>query len=1112
MSENEMNSSIAQWLVLIAAFLATACGNSDQLSAPDGGGTTSEDAATGQDFDGADAGAPDSDSPDGATSCQEGPCSTEGARRCDGDDLLECKAVGGCLVWRNVEACADSQVCSAGQCVDECQDACSTRGARQCSGGGAGSVVECRTGAYGCLEWEVVETCEGEETCSNGECSEQCSDECSAVNDRACEADGYKLCGDFDADPCLDWGDVVPCTGDATCSNGYCAVQCTDECSTAGMDSCVAGTDAVHTCGDYDADSCLEWNTATNCGQNEECENGACVVVDPCAGVVCDNPPADTCVGDAARRFEATGNCNGGGCDYDFVDTHCPDGCQNGACLAPTCGGTTCGAPPANTCASSAELTRYFPLGTCDDATDTCTYQSTTIACSEGCFQGACIQGSWETEHPPLAVPDYSSMDITFDAAGNPHIAYCTDYLGDLVYRWRDSSGWHEETVDPGLGWTQQSKCEVAIGLDSQGRPMIAYHDPTNQDLRFARLASGSWMLDLVATSGFVGRAPSVATTESGKPIVAFHDVTTQELETAIFDGSDWQLETVDTWSGAASPITEIRRHPSGEMHILAGSSRSVARSQGGYDQPEVYLHTKTATGWEHMTVHEDGFVNRDGIALAPNGDVFVQVGVVRDVGLADEVRVVRVAGSQIAENRHVRSISNLLYDEPIGVFNTDSMTEVTIQDELHYRLDEHGYWVQRTTPADGEGILLRVLWELGDPTFRLLRGGWRITEPSVCVPDCSGKTCGNDGCGGTCGSCTASETCNPLGACTGWQYETPDAWMDLSMLATGTDELHTFGYDAQVDGLMHSTNASGVWNSESTGVDPAPEPNAYSMDGAAVDSTGGLHIVSLEPRPTHYNAWDKIVVFSDTGTGWTSTVTGELFRTGEPIEFAIDGSDVWHFAFAEKRYPDYSGSQLTYATYESGTWTDEVIVTPEDPYDRGNGRATNIEMVVDSQGNAHILWIETLTYTSQVSLHHATNASGSWVDTAIVEPYEDGEIGLAIDSTGTLHAAYVSDQYNTPGTYGTYDNGTWTWEDAPLTGWEQFGLDPQGVPFVAEGTTDGIDIHRRQAAGHWMIETIPVRGYGTLRRILFDDAANTHVIYRGGGGDSQYQTRHVWK
>jgi agmatine/peptidylarginine deiminase len=36
----------------------------------------------------------------------------------------------------------------------------------------------------------------------------------------------------------------------------------------------------------------------------------------------------------------------------------------------------------------------------------------------------------------------------------------------------------------------------------------------------------------------------------------------------------------------------------------------------------------------------------------------------------------------------------------------------------------------------------------------------------AACAPQCTGKTCGDDGCGGQCGTCAAGTTCNAAGAC----------------------------------------------------------------------------------------------------------------------------------------------------------------------------------------------------------------------------------------------------------------------------------------------------------------------------------------------------------
>ncbi len=70
--------------------------------------------------------------------------------------------------------------------------------------------------------------------------------------------------------------------------------------------------------------------------------NPACV--DPCAGVVCDAPPADGCDGDAVVLYE-DGVCVEGVCDYAPVTVDCEAGetCQDGQCVVI---GGAAGQPP----------------------------------------------------------------------------------------------------------------------------------------------------------------------------------------------------------------------------------------------------------------------------------------------------------------------------------------------------------------------------------------------------------------------------------------------------------------------------------------------------------------------------------------------------------------------------------------------------------------------------------------------------------------------------------------------------------------------------------------------------------------------------------------------
>ncbi|MFT7624712.1 MAG: MYXO-CTERM domain-containing protein, partial [Myxococcota bacterium] len=55
---------------------------------------------------------------------------------------------------------------------------------------------------------------------------------------------------------------------------------------------------------------------------------------------------------------------------------------------------------------------------------------------------------------------------------------------------------------------------------------------------------------------------------------------------------------------------------------------------------------------------------------------------------------------------------------------------------------------------------------------------------PGQCVPNCSGRTCGDDGCGGSCGTCPAGEVCSDSGNC----YGCPEVIADPSQEPPAAD------------------------------------------------------------------------------------------------------------------------------------------------------------------------------------------------------------------------------------------------------------------------------------------------------------------------------------
>ena len=56
----------------------------------------------------------------------------------------------------------------------------------------------------------------------------KCTDECTKKYQRVCDGDGYKTCGNYDSDSCLEWNTVTDCDSTEVCTNGSCIDKCAD--------------------------------------------------------------------------------------------------------------------------------------------------------------------------------------------------------------------------------------------------------------------------------------------------------------------------------------------------------------------------------------------------------------------------------------------------------------------------------------------------------------------------------------------------------------------------------------------------------------------------------------------------------------------------------------------------------------------------------------------------------------------------------------------------------------------------------------------------------------------------------------------------------------------
>ena len=98
----------------------------------------------------------------------------------------------------------------------------------------------------------------------------------------------------------------------------------------------------------------------------------------------------------------------------------------------------------------------------------------------------------------------------------------------------------------------------LALALDSDDRPHIAYFDADTGALAYAHLVAGPggdvWRYDVI-DSGNVGRYVSIDLDSAGRPYVSYYDSAGDALKVAFLDGGLWTVETVAAGGNYASLV-----------------------------------------------------------------------------------------------------------------------------------------------------------------------------------------------------------------------------------------------------------------------------------------------------------------------------------------------------------------------------------------------------------------------------------------------------------------------------------------------------------------------------------------------------------------------------
>ena len=196
---------------------------------------------------------------------------------------------------------------------------------------------------------------------------------------------------------------------------------------------------------------------------------------------------------------------------------------------------------------------------------------------------------------------------------GQPAIAYYDADNRELRWAERAANGtWTDTRIDAnGDGTSTDVGRTLALAVLNDGRPVVAYYDADNRELRWAeRATNGTWTDTRIdangdGTSTDVGSQLSVAIRANGRPAVAYYDADNDELRLASRAGNGtWSDSRIDADGDGTS--TDVGRSPG----LVEFASGDLGVSYVDTDNSQLRFATRTAGVWTDELIYDDSAGN----------------------------------------------------------------------------------------------------------------------------------------------------------------------------------------------------------------------------------------------------------------------------------------------------------------------------------------------------------------------------------------------------------------------------------------------------------------------------------------------------------------------
>lgn len=196
----------------------------------------------------------------------------------------------------------------------------------------------------------------------------------------------------------------------------------------------------------------------------------------------------------------------------------------------------------------------------------------------------------------------------------------------------------------------------------------------------------------------------------------------------------------------------------------------------------------------------------------------------------------------------------------------------------------------------------------------------------------------------------------------------------------------------------MVTGSPTGVWS------DPVKifEPRAANFPDNEVDNSNTIHLIW---RNTNSVGWDEVLYTEKSlGGNWTEPDTISIYGMSASPDLALDNSGDVHIVWREMVGP----WPIFYIKKAGGIWSIPVEISKGSVFAR-----YALQIAVDPQGYAHVVWEETKTDTGPSWIAYTTNAAGDTfshpADIYPVGPsYElQSNPSIAVDNDGTVHVVW---------------------------------------------------------------------------------------------------------